>query len=115
MRLIGMLLTFAFITFVSSELSAQEREVSRDIVAMGCEKDKPVCSLEVNGEVFGPEGCLANTLKFNLKKDANAEASLMLLSAAFLAGKKVKFVVAAECYDKGSSEWPTFDSFKVIN
>ena len=115
MRLIGILITVVSVSVFSTELLAQESEISRDIIAMGCEKDKTECSVELNGEVFGPENCLANTLKFNLKKDANAAASLMLLSAAFLAGKKVKFVVAAECYDKGSTEWPTFDSFKVIN
>lgn len=115
MRFIGIFLTFVSAVAFSPLSVAQDNEINRDILAMGCEKDKAECSVELNGEVFGPENCLATTLKFDLKKDANAEASLMLLSAAFLAGKKVKFVVAAECYDKGSSEWPTFDSFKVMN
>lgn len=105
MSLLGVLLA-------ATPLHAAET-VDRNLVNIGCLKDKGICSVELNGEPVGGRGCSSNTLQFNALNDKNADAVLSLLTAAFFANKKVRFDISEQCSNQDNA--PTFDGFKVLN
>jgi|GEM_PF-3495133 len=96
----------------SAQLYAEET-TDRNILSIGCQKDKGICTLQLNGDAVGGRGCLSNMLMFNAATDKNADAILSLLSAAFFAGKKVRFEISGRCSDQEGTA--TFDSFRVLN
>lgn len=100
------------VSAISTQLYAEE-STERNILSIGCQKDKGVCTLQINGDAVGSRGCLSNTLQFNAASDKNADAVLSLLSAAFFANKKVRFEISAQCSDQEGIA--TFDSFRVLN
>ena len=107
----SILSSFIF-TIAATPLFASEM-VERNILAIGCQKDQGICTVQLNGDVVGSRGCTSNMLQFDTVTDKNADAVLSLLTAAFFANKKVRFELSEQCGDQ--QPLPTFDSFQVIN
>jgi len=102
------------VTAIYAGTSYAEETVERDIITMGCHKENGNCFMEINGEPVGPSECIANSVRFNILSDKNAEASFTLLSAAFFSGKKVRFTISDQCYSQQNT-FPTFTRFQVLN
>lgn len=104
--------SFVVLACTASPLQAAE-VAERNIVNIGCLKDKGICTVQLNGEPVGSRNCASNTLQFNALTDKNADAVMSLLTAAFFANKKVRFDISDQCGNQDTM--PTFDSFKVLN
>ena len=105
-------LTITAFSIATSSLSAAE-VTERNLTSIGCQKDKGICSVQLNGDPVGNRNCASNILQFNALTDKNADAVLSLLTAAFFAGKKVRFDISEQCSQHDNA--PTFESFMVIN
>lgn len=105
-------LSIAAFLLATSPLSAAE-VTERNLTSIGCQKEKGICSVQLNGDPVGNRNCVSNILQFNTTADKNADAVLSLLTAAFFAGKKVRFDVSEQCFQNDRA--PTFESFMVIN
>jgi len=79
------------------------------ILSMGCTMAGPAgtpgssCFAYVNANV-GPPGCNTNSIRWDPTQSPNGQAALAQLTAAYLAGKQVQFVLYDTCW----AEWPAY-------
>lgn len=105
-------LTFTVFSIANTSVSAAE-VTERNLTSIACQKDKGICSVQLNGDPVGNRNCVSNVLQFNTSTDKNADAVLSLLTAAFFAGKKVRFDISEQCSQQDRA--PTFEGFVVVN
>ena len=102
-----------FVFFIVASPTQAAETAERNILSIGCQKEKGVCTVQLNGDAVGSRNCASNTLQFNTLTDKNADAVLSLLTAAFFANKKVRFDISEQCGNQDTM--PTFESFRVLN
>jgi len=91
------LLLIVFLSAVSVHVLAASTGY-RKIYNFGCHNTDNTCYAYLEGEVVGPDACKANSVRWNVKNDANGQATLSLVAAAFFSGKKVSFNLLDTCY-----------------
>ncbi len=86
----------------------------RDILDIGCHLFDNTCYVTVSGDAVGPASCRTNSIRWNSQSSPGGKNALSLLTAAFLAGKKVNFSVPdTSCYADQPFQ-PTFSYFAVV-
>jgi len=80
------------------------------ITSMGCNTSGPAgtagtaCFLYVSGPAVGPAGCSSTSIRWDPTQSPNGQVTLAQLTAAFLAGQQVVFVLNNSCW----AEWPAY-------
>jgi hypothetical protein len=80
------------------------------ITTIGCGMSAPAgspgtaCFLYISGPSVGPAGCSGNSIRWDPSASPNGQVATAQLTAAFMAGLKVNFVLADTCW----AEWPSY-------
>lgn len=86
---------------------AQANTGLRTITNLGCHMHDTTCWVEISGPPVGPANCRANQLRFN-SNSPNGKNLFSLMTAAFLAGKQVNFLVPDNACYQDQPSFPTF-------
>lgn len=78
------------------------------ITAIGCGMAGPgsgsACFVYISGPAVGPSGCTSNSIRWDPTQSPNGQVATAQLTAAYLAGQQVQFVLNNSCW----SEWPSY-------
>ena len=80
------------------------------ITSMGCGMagasgtSGAACFLYISGPSVGPSGCVSNSIRWDPGASPNGQVAVAQLTAAFIAGEQVIFVLNNACW----AEWPSF-------
>jgi len=85
----------------------------RTIISIGCHLGSNACYADVDGAYVGPAGCVSNSIRWDPTASGGKE-NLSLLTAAYMAGKKVSFFVSDSCFT-GQTMYPTFFYTNLTN
>jgi hypothetical protein len=103
-----MLLSVAVVLCVPGQALAGSSG-SRQILSIGCHLWDNTCYVYVSGDPIGPTSCRNTSFRWNQKADPNGQSILSLLTAAYLAGKRVDFYINdTNCY-AAQPAYPTFN------
>ncbi|MGK3962892.1 hypothetical protein WMF38_01705 [Sorangium sp. So ce118] len=113
MRLyLSMLACTMFALAIPSKASA-EATGQRQILQIGCHLNDDICYVTISGSAAGPSRCRSTSIRWNSQSSTNGKNLLSLLTAAYLAGKKVNFAVSDSACFSDQPTYPTFDYANV--
>ena len=83
------------------------------ITSMGCGMEgTTVCWVYISGPNVGPAGCNTNSIRWDPASSPNGQVALAQLTAAYLAGHTVNFVLADTCWAKWAA-YPTIWYYSI--
>lgn len=103
------------------EASAQTQTnviVVRNVVSVGCSMNALDCWVEIDGDPVGPAACSKRFIRWTSQTTAQKPGganALPLITAGYLAGKKLSVTVDTDTCFSGNTNFPTMDSFDVVN
>jgi hypothetical protein len=71
------------------------------------------CWVYVSGPAVGPAGCSGTSIRWDPQASPNGREAIAQLTAAFVAGKQVIFVLNNTCWAQWSS-YPTIWYYEVV-
>lgn len=83
--------------------------MQKEIESIGCHLNDDTCYVIVNGDAVGPSECPSNSIRWKKDSSVSGKETLSLLTAAFMANKRVHFNITNTCIGK----YPTFSYFSV--
>ena len=86
---------------------------ARNITSIGCHLGSTTCYADIDGSFVGPATCSSYSLRWD-SNTTNGKEILSLLTAAYMANKKVSFYVIDTCYT-GQTMYPTFAFINLMN